>query len=73
MKILHDAIVQADGNIVRIAHVLGIKRRHVYRLLYAHRMWPVVNQVRRARARRVEESEWIARTARALSGTENDR
>ena len=57
LRVLSDAIRLADGNLVRTAHLLGLARSHVYRLVYRHRMWPLVNQLRRRRARLRHEAD----------------
>ena len=42
-------VVRSEGNVQRLAFLLGYHRCHVYRLLYAYNMWPVVNAARKKR------------------------
>lgn len=41
-----EAVLRADGNLSRTAHLLGLGRRHLTRLIRRHYLWPWVNRVR---------------------------
>ncbi len=63
------AIQQTDGNLVRVAHLLDVTRWHVYRLVYKHRLWEVVNRARVTRiSREADGAPWQSDTRRALTG-----
>ncbi len=51
--ILAQAVLECDGKLVHVAHQLGYSRRHLYRLVDTHRMWPLINKVRIEREQRV--------------------
>lgn len=44
-------IVRCEGRLVYAAHELGVHRRTIYKLVYHHELWPLVN---RARIRRIQ-------------------
>jgi hypothetical protein len=46
------AIVRCEGNLQKTAFQLGIHRSHIYRLVWKHRLWPIVNGARRERLER---------------------
>ncbi len=50
--VLANSIVEHEGNLRHLAHDLGYHRSHIYRLIYHHRLWHLVNRVRRTRLER---------------------
>jgi hypothetical protein len=51
-EMLASAVMEHDGKLVIVAHELGYARSHLYRLVYEHHLWPVVNKVRLERIKR---------------------
>jgi hypothetical protein len=45
-------IARCEGSLLKTAFELGIHRSHLYRLIWKHKLWPVVNAVRRKKAER---------------------
>jgi hypothetical protein len=41
-----EAVLHTDGNLSRAAHLLGMGRRHMTRLIRRYYLWPFVNRVR---------------------------
>jgi hypothetical protein len=41
-----ETVLSTDGNLSRAAHLLGVGRRHLVRLVREHYLWPFVNRVR---------------------------
>lgn len=50
---LAQSVVDHEGNLRCVAHDLGYHRSHIYRLIYQHRLWHIVNTCRRKRLERV--------------------
>ena len=49
---LAEAVLECEGRVVSIAHVLGYSRSHTYLLLDEYWMWALVNRVRVDRLQR---------------------
>ena len=49
---LATAIAEHNGNLRHVAHALGYHRSHIYRLIYQHKLWAVVNSLRKKRIER---------------------
>lgn len=49
-----DAVNRADGNLLRAAHILGVRRMTVYRWIREDYLWPIVNRIRKRRYQRRE-------------------
>lgn len=43
------SIVDCEGNLSHMAYDLGYHRSHIYRLIYRHKLWAVVNRLRKER------------------------
>ena len=55
-KMVADAAVAADGNVRRMAWILGHCRQSLYRVLNKHRLWGPINAARAAaRDKRIVE------------------
>lgn len=50
--ILADSVLHCEGKLIHVAHDLGYHRSHIYRLIDAYRLWPVVNKIRKRRLER---------------------
>ncbi len=62
-------IARGEGNLRRVAHMLGVDRRLLYYYIEPWGLWPVVNEARRARLRRLANARIRQRlfTKRRLS------
>lgn len=49
---LADSVVECEGNISKVAFELGYARWSITRMIGKLRLWPVVNNVRRAKNRK---------------------
>lgn len=49
---LVEHVLEYEGKLVLVAHMLGYSRSHLYRLIKRHKLWPAVNEVRKQRIQR---------------------
>lgn len=55
-----------NGNILRAAHLLGVGRRHLYKVIYREDLWDEVDRIRQQHRQHVDEPEWLKQTREAL-------